>query len=494
MAEGAEQARAARPARLRGGSRVEGDRNIQLTVVQPPEDEDEINIDLSAIGDGMKRFLVLWLALAVAFGAIAGGVTLRWQAVRYAGDAMALIARSGVAEITKIQSPTVVEDALNMLGLELEMLDSVRTSIRIESVMSDKAYDQRTLYYNLLTKSANLDAVRSLLDTEDDVTRYIVALNYKDVGCTREEGIELLSELLNAYRRYIENTYNYNMPMGSSVNVIDYREYDYAEAANIFAEALDDIQWYLAAVERSDASDFRSNETGYTFGDLANIAEMLKDIELDRVTSYITINSVTANDPSREISHYEWLIENLERRRTVQEARLQSLAESIETYEKDPIILVAGEENTLEKDPDEQDNYDSMIEEKLNTQREISGYTRTIRYYESVIEGFRTTGTVSQRDVEKVEGYLASLNEKLNQLIRDVNATADEYYEKATFANTLRVLVPAMAEENTLSVSGLALNVGIVEGALLVAYLGAAVIYGLKKANPRKEQTASTGA
>lgn len=469
---------------------MDNERNIQLTVVRPPEDDDEIRIDLSAIFDGMKRFLVLWLALAVALGAIAGSASLWRQTSAYAGDAMALISRDGAAEITKIQSASVVENALNTLGFDLEKLDKVRTNIKIESVMSDEAYERRTLYYNLLSKSANMEAVRSLLDTEDTVTRYIISLNYDKVGCTREEGIELLNEILNAYRRYIEDTYNYNMAMGSSVNVVDYHEYDYAEAANIFSETLDEIGTYLSAVQRSDESSFRSTRTGYTFGDLSRTATMLKDIELDRVTSYITINSVTANDPTGEISHYEWLIENLERRRTVAEAKIASLTESIESYEKDPVIIMAGESGAAASSADTPDNYDRMIQEKLDTQQTISGYTRTISYYESVIEGFRTSGTVAQRDIDTVEAYLASLSEKINKLIQDVNTTADEYYETAAFVNTLRVLVPAMAEANTLSVPELAKTVGIVEGVLLVAYLGAAVVYGLKKANPRKEPEA----
>lgn len=469
---------------------MENERNIRLTVVRPPEENDEIRIDLSAIFDGMKRFFVLWLALAVALGAIGGAIGLLRQNWAPVGDAMALIgySGSGTYDPTKLQSPNVVEAAINTLDIDLRDLDKIRTSIKIEGVMSDEAYDRRTLYYNLLSKSANMEAVRSLLDTDDNVTRYIVSFDYKNAGFTREEGLTFLNELLTAYRKYFEDTYNYNMAMGSSVNVIDYRDYDYAEAAQIFSETLDDIEAYLSAVERSDAGEFRSSGTGYTFSDLSHIVSMLKDIELDRVTSYITIHSVTVNDPAGEISHYEWLIESLERRRTVQESKLASLQSSIEAYEKDPVIFVAGEGGAAQvSGSDTLDNYDSMIQEELDTQRTISGYARTIRYYESVIEGFRTTSAVAQQDIEKVEGYLESLNGKIDQLLQHVNATADEYYEKAAFANAVRVLVPALAETPSL-LGDTVKYVAIVEGVLLVAYLGAAVIYGLKKANPKKEE------
>ena len=468
---------------------MESERNIQLTVIRPPEENDEIQIDLATIFDGLKRFFVLWLAFAVALGTIAGASGLLWQNWAPVGDAMALIGYSGNGEYdaTKLQSPNVVEAAINMLGVDLRKLDKIRTCIKIEGVMSDEAYDRRTLYYNLLSKSSNMEAVRSLLDTDDNVTRYIVSFDYKEAGFTREEGITFLNELISAYRKYFKETYNYNMPMGNSVNVIDYRDYDYAEAAHIFSETLDDIESYLTAVSRSDTGEFRSSKTGYTFNDLTHIASMLEDIELDRVTSYITIHSVTANDPAGQISHYEWLIESLVRRRTVQEAKLESLQSSIAAYEKDPVIFVAGEAGATQvSESDALDNYDMMIREELDTQQTISGYTRTISYYESVIEGFRTTTSVAQRDIDKVEGYLESLNEKINQLIRDVNVTADEYYDKAAFANTVRVLVPALAE--TPSLLGEPLKfVAVTEAVLMVIYLAVAVVYGLEKSNPRKK-------
>ena len=68
---------------------------IQLTVIQPSEaDAGEIRIDFSAILEGMKRLLAVWLALSVALGALAAGLALAFQNFFYIGDAQALISFS----------------------------------------------------------------------------------------------------------------------------------------------------------------------------------------------------------------------------------------------------------------------------------------------------------------------------------------------------------------------------------------------------------------
>ena len=470
---------------------LEPEKNIQLTVIQPADQEDEISIDLYQIAEGFKRFLALWLVLAIALGALAMGIGLVLRKSAYTGDAMTLIEYVGEdaqIDATRLQMPAIVGTAMTNLGLDIRDLDAVRSNLTITGVMSDETYDQMTLYYNLLSKNtANMDTVQSLLDANNQATRYIISFNYHEAKYTREDGVRLLNEIVSIYRDYYENNYNYNAALGSAINVVDYKNYDYAEAVNVFSSVLDSIEAYVTAVSNNNTIDFRSAETGYSFKDLLNNVEMLRGIELDRISSFITINSVTSKDPATEIAHYEWLIENQNREKGVLEAKLTSLTASISSYEKDPVVYAAGE-SIEQKKTDKVDAYDAMILEKLTTQEQISQYNKTIRYYESVIEKLNQKSIILQANNDTAEAYLTSFNEKITQLVDVVNTTVNEYYDKAVLTNSLQVLVPAIAKAPKITDGGWIKTLAIVEVLLVLCYCAAAVIYGLRVANPRKEE------
>lgn len=480
------------------------EKNIQLTVVRPPEDTaDELRIDLPLIFDYCKRFFVLWLVLSIALGSIAAAIGIWARNVVYIGDAMALIsfsyegAEKGLdpkgdpLDVTKIQSPTVVEEALTAQRLDLKLMDKVRTNLKIKGVISDKALDQMTLYNNLLAKSANMEAVRNLLNMEEEATRYIISFNYQRAGFSRNAGVALLNSILDSYRAYFEDTYNYNVSMGSSLNIIDYKDYDYAEAVAIFSDALDAVEKYIENVQASDTANFRSTETGCTFEDLALRTKLLKNMELDQASSFITVNNVTSGSTEQEIAHYDWLITELLRQRAVLQTNLNSLTDSIASYEKDPVLYLPSGETA--QNTKKLDYYDSMIQSELEIQSQISEINVKIRYYESVLAGLRDGQVTSTpQTTARAEEYLAQLSEKANQLLKDVKATTDEYYSKASFQNTVRVLVPALAEAPSTTGGSTKTYLLITEAPLLLIYLGASVICGLKAANPRKKTEEQT--
>ena len=209
---------------------------------------------------------------------------------------------------------------------------------------------------------------------------------------------------------------------------------------------------------------------------------------MDRITSYIVIHSVSANPPEVQISYYEWLIENLTRQRAVQRTRLASLSDSIAAYDKDSVIILTSPEGGSSVAPGLENingNYDAMIHEKLATQATIASYNRSISYYESVIEGFRKAeGSSDPKDVEMVRNYLEVLNAKVTELASDVSATVNEYYEKVSFSNQIRIMIPAVFD--TVPSSLIIKVVAVVEALLFLIYASVAVVLGIREANPKK--------
>ena len=480
---------------------MDQEKSIKLTLVQPrQEEEEEIRIDFGLIFAYLKRFFALWLALAVGLGAIAGGIGLLLQETMFAPKAETLIgftysgASSGLApdgsalDVSRIRSPRVLMDALDALGIELTEINTIAENLSVDGITSESHYRRMTFYKDLLDKGADLELVDKVLSESNAPSiRYVVSFDYRSAGYSYLEGIQILNQVIDSYREYFEITYNRNTPLGNPISIIDYRDYDFAEAISIFSSALYSAQSYLDSLA-SAAPSFRSSRTGYSFSDLSKITSMLREVELDRASSYVILHSVTTNDIDTAISFYQWRIENLERSRTVTQTTLETLRTEIAAYEKDPVLYVAGEGNAaISSVSDTNSNYDNMINEELSAQSSISSDSRTIEYYQDVIQGFRDAQRVKQSDVERVQTYLASLNEKLLALLENVNQTADDYYEVAMSSNSVTTVVPAVVNRHLITKNAIMVFVGV-EAVLLVWYIGLSVIKGLKDANAKEKK------
>lgn len=469
---------------------LEDEKNVRLTVVGLGGEEDDI-IDFGILGKQVKRLFALWLCFALGFGALSGAVALAVQRFILTEDIKALVSfadSDATYDIRKIKSPAVVESALNEMNWNILELERVRNAIHIGGVIPDGAYDEMSMFYNIVSKGNSETAVHSLLNSSFSVSRYVISFDYSEAKFSLDEGVTFMNALLESYQNYFTKTYNYNTSMGNALGAVDYKDYDYAEAVNIFSTALNDVTSYLAAVQESATATFRSVETGFTFQDLARTASTLRGIDLDRISSYIVIHSVSSFDAETEISYYQWLIENLTRERTIQRTRLASLTRSIEEYEKDPVLIAVQDRGSVVADMEDLNgSYDSMIQEKLSVQATIASYSRSISYYESVIEGFMNGQDPAPENIAKVESDLAVLSEKINLLIQNATKTVDEYYERAAFANRIRVLIPATGKHASFITKTVVLIVFVVEALIFGLFGIIAIVKGFEaqRAKPK---------
>lgn len=477
---------------------MEEDRNVRVTLVRPSADKGsgEGEIDLLEIFACAKRYFTLWIVLAVVAALLAGSIGLFLQPLAGRGAASALISYANIdPDVSKIKSQSVVEEALFSLGIELTEAQKIIDHVKITGILPQETYDRIKVYQDLIAQKPDIDAANSLLNVDYNYSDYVVSFDYRGAGYSREYGVVLLDALLDAYRKYFNDTYNVNAVMGNPVNVVDYKEYDYAEAIDIFSTSLNSLSDYLSSISADDTAGFRSSQTGYTFSDLSRTVDILRDTDLSRASSFINVNHVTVYDEDAVIPHYEYLIETTARRKAVQETRLEALNDNIATYEKDPIVFAIAEGATLNASSgDVNAYYDSMIQEALSVQRTISSYNRTISYYESVIEGFRQVWAIHPEDKPKAEKRLAALNEKLNRLIEDVNVTSDEFYDKVSYNRYVKVLVPAVAKSQKLVEASTVKLVLYAEAVLFVLYICVAAVGGVKQSLIRSREAGDAAA
>ena len=499
-------------------SLLEEKKNVRVTVSYDDMADVRTNIDFPLITRYLKRFFALWLAFSVAFGALSGSIAVLTQRYFLENDVRALLSFNLAGDanlegyISKMKSPIVLEDALNASGIDLSCLEDIQGAISISGIVPDSAYDKMSMYYDIISQTGQnaIETVQNLLNTSYHTVQFIVSLDYRKAGLSMENGASFMDALLDVYQKYFSARHDENVMMGNALASLDYRDYDYAEAAHLFSTILDNVDSALTEAQRDGGSNFRSVNTGFTFQDLKNIASMLREIDLDLVSAYVVIHSVSVYDPATEIRFYEWRIDNLQRERAVERTRLDSLTSSIAAYEKDPILIAVAEGNSVTSVNEETNTYyDNMIREKLDAQASVASYTRSIMYYERVIERFQALlenasaegdgesvpvsaepgqSLSSPEDIEKVAEYLASLNTRTNALIENATLTLNEFYETTAFSNRVRVLIPASVDNPPLVSLVTLVAVGATEALVLMVYLSYCFFKGVSVGNRNRKR------
>lgn len=481
----------------------ENEKNISVTLKQNDDENDAFVISMETVFRQLKRTFSIWIVLAIVVGLITSASAILLNKTissntisslvnfNYSGIETGLDPDGNEFDVNKIKAPNIIETALTNINVPLEYVEPVRRSIEIKAVMQEDAVDTISLYQGIYSDggAAGLEAVNKLLEVSNYPSYYIVSFDNNAAGLDIETGKKIINEVLDAYQVYFFTTYGYNEALGNSVVAVDYTEYDYPAAVDIFKAMLDDLDSYTKNLQANDTTDFRSNTTGYNFSNIRRNIELIRTADLDTLSSYITINNVT-NDHDQLITYYEYKIDELQHEALVLKTTLESITNSIDNYEKDS-MLIFGEAGDLEETDYSQasEKYDELIEQKVEVQEEYSIVNQQIEYYKSRINTFKNNTAKNKADIEYVEARFSKLYDKINNLIDITTKTSDEFYENVVFANAFNILVPASGDETTVQIGNVLFPVIVAEAAVFVGYVVylfiSAIIYD-RKNKPKK--------
>ncbi|MDE5754327.1 MAG: lipopolysaccharide biosynthesis protein [Oscillospiraceae bacterium] len=473
---------------------------VNILLKNEEEKENEIIISFSAFFVQLKRFFIFWLVAAVIVGLLiptgsvvfaadehknlTAVISFNYDGVEngYAPDG------SNFDVLSSLKNPSVIESTLTSMNESLELLESVRQGISLKGSIPEDAADKITMYKNIY-EQGNLAAGEKMLEVKYFPTKYTVTFNYAKTGLKAEKAVELFNLLLEKYHTHFLETYGFNQALGSAVTALDYTTYDYAQAVDVFSSTLDMLEEYIRNLSADDVTRFRANSTGYSFSDLSESIDTIQQVDLDLISSYITVNNVT-KDKNTLIDYYNYRIENLTRQKTVAEESLAELNASIAQYEKNTIIIYGENQDTSEY-AQASATYDEMFKRKIDAQKTVSTRTQQINELQTRVNALKGKTTASKDKVEKVEADLAALNEKVNNLLNETNLTANEYYETVYLANAYNVLVPAStsALRTTKSVINSSMETLLIAEALLaVVYLAVSFVLSIIYENRARKE------
>jgi len=431
------------------------ERNLNVTI-KNDDLNDGAAISVSSILKYLKKFVLMWLVISFIVGclgvAVSGAITFIAKepakalvSFTYSGIEKGLDPKGRKFDINSMKNPNVIEKALTALDLDLKDIETIRANISFDYKIPDDAYDKLTAYNSVMDKatSGSLGAAQAMLDVTYYPTQFTIYFDFGKAGYNRKTGVELLNTLLDCYRDYFYEEYGYNEPLGVAINAAEYENYDYVQQIDLFRNSLRQVRSYLGSLSNDDNTTFRSSVTGYTFKDISEYAKTVSSIDLDRISSYISINNVT-KDKDAAIAYYDYRIENLKRDEVEYKERIASIDASIDRYKKDSILIFGnGTDTTNTEYATHSEQYDLLFKQKTTADANLAQTKQDINYYESRRAALQNNKNSSEANVKKVEADIASLSEKVKQIVELTENTADDYYENVQFAHAYNILIPA---------------------------------------------------
>ena len=362
-------------------------------------------LSLTEIIKILKKHILQIVALSLAVGVLSGYVvssmqtytcTLRFK-YNHSG-ALEGLAPDGESKLDpyEIQNPLVIKAALENLGVEEdETLNAkgIRQDIYIQKVVTD------------LDKEVSESA--ALLGEKYDVvaTEYEMKFSY-DASLGDEFGAKLFSNIIKEYDEFLLAKYYNKRKIEDFAKIVKDSDADYIVISDAMSVSLDGIIETLDDLSGS-FPDYRSLATGYTFADLSELYQNLREIQHAKYYGNIRAGNL-AKDREMVIKGYQTKVKELS-----EEAALN--LDIVGKYKKEILSFydsykragLYGQAERVQENIDSTNNKDQDVLDD----KKLQDYTNT---YDDIILSFVDRSVVASNASHSADYYNMIIDSYLN--------------------------------------------------------------------------------
>ena len=337
-------------------------------------------------------------------------------------------------DVSMIKSPLVLERVVKALELEQYGISSndLRTNINITPIIPGNITEHITRLEGDI--KVNIETLQEYIYNPN---KYIInfKLNRK-MNISASLARQLVDEVVKQYQEYFYKAYSDMSVLASAIHPVDYAEYDYQEISTVIHNQLNIFTSYLRTkLSQENGSNFRSIETGLSFGDILESISIVQQVDLNRLDSIIGAYNLTKNK-EKLIKLYEYRIkmDQLKMNQKNDEAAL--LMNTIKDYQKDQKLVmsgVAGMDNAgLIKLEETDEYYNTLTQQYIDAGIDAKESEMMIIHYQQEIDKL-LNDSVNIYDKAEAEADVNSLvsviKDRIGYWIELTNITATEYYQ-----------------------------------------------------------------
>ncbi len=300
-----------------------------------------------------------------------------------------------------------------------------------------------------------------------------VTVNTGKLKISQEDGLKLLTTLIDTYRSEFERKY-VQKSIILDFSAVDLSTYDYIDAYEILQGQTTLIN---SAVNKAlpEGNDFISTELGIGFTDLSVRVSLLETVLLSNMESRIN-NYLLTKDAELLITIYEYSVEQFELELAEKTAVESELVNLIDTYiGGTSTIIIPGMDAGSEIDTEPY--LKTLYQNLVSTQARIAALDQDIIFYNRRIdrlEGndptFILTPAKKAEETAKVETNIVEASTIISDIVSDTEILLAEYNQLIS-SGLIKMLVPPQTDNDT----SLLLTAAI--GLVLGGMVGVGVIF-----------------
>jgi len=369
-------------------------------------------------------------------------------------------------DVSMIKSPLVLENVVNALSLQQYGItsDDLRVNINITPVIPGNITENiKRLEEDI---KSNIEPLQQYIYYPN---KYIITFRLaRKLKISSQMAQQIVDEIVKQYQQYFYKTYSDMSVLSSAIQPVDYAEYDYPEISTVLNNQLNIFISYLKTkLNQEDGSNFRSVETGLSFGDILESISIIKQVDLNRLDSIIGAYNLTKNK-DKLIKLYEYRIKTEELNMAQKNDEASLILNTIKDYQKDQKLVMAGLAGTDGSgfiNMEETDKYyNTLTQQYIDAGIAAKESEKKILHYQQEIEKLMndTVDAVSKAQAEAdVVKLVSVIKERIEYWIELTNKTAAEYYEKNLFNQAITRNSPSeyiyMGENKTVFLIAMAL-------------------------------------
>ncbi|MBQ7148718.1 MAG: hypothetical protein IJR96_08195 [Pseudobutyrivibrio sp.] len=430
-----------------------GEKISEKVVLVNHVDEGEVEIDLFnvfGLMGKMKRLVAFLLILSLLVGAALGVIYSGYEhftgkgsyaramvTFQFEGIDQGLDPNGASFDVNLIKSPYVIQSALDEIGGYSEnYIEGIRENIVIQGVVPKDAVEKITTIEKMAEKDAT--QYEKVLDVSYFPSQYIVYL-YDDGTFSPKEMTQILDQILLSYKQYFLDTYANTNALTVTSNLLKEDDYDYGESVDLVRTQLQLMLSYVNE-KMAEAPDLRSSRTGLSFEDIVTGLQFVNDVDLARLSSYIESASLT-KEKNHQLQYYQYMIRETSNKIAEKQTQLESIENTIASYQKDPVVIVSGADSTLEYGEKSQ-YYDDLITKKTQINKEIAEANTSLNeYYIKLNALAEHEGVASQAEYDYADQLLSKLDSNIASWVTQIEETTQEYYSTTLYSNAVKIAV-----------------------------------------------------
>ena len=499
------------------------DKNSQINVVINNTDEDD-EIDLGSVFHNIKEKakVYLWVLLLCAVLGMCAALLMYQFSKKYPNMTSVVTLDYDVAnpnnpraekkpvtnltapdgtdlDLSQITSSYVLQNALNDLVLSDDIsVKQLRDNIQVERILTEDSRRQQEVASRMLADKNNQAYAQLQSVKLTYINQFVVSLNNgfgnpdarQKIYLPDNELQTILNRILASYNDFLVETYqNFKLP-SDDFSVIDIENLDIMESLELLRTAIRNLYNYCSEMP-DEVKAYRSLVSGTSLNDIMETIQLVQEVHVDYLYSYIYANSV-AKDREILLRNYNYNLREAQTKLDIANEKITVTDEVLKNYKNDQIFVDNQESNNSKSTQITTDYYNSLIleqgqnyEEAAQLEIEIADLKMKIS---NLLEG------VSSQDVQNSYNELQQVYEMCQKVYALVCSQMEEIMTKPFYTTFADYTAAQGKVSGTFSEIAKNAIIGIAGGGVIGCGIWFFAAFGAELMRKRKDEPVEQGA